>query len=82
MRCPSCGDDDNDGPGPCSCGKTGKVELNDTKPTVRWSIPKLSGDEVGMAQLCVTHMEQLHWDTLSKKQKDLVTRLRLKLERC
>ena len=25
MRCPDCGDDDNDGPGPCSCGKIGKV---------------------------------------------------------
>jgi hypothetical protein len=30
MRCDVCGDNDNDGPGPCTCGKFGKIVERET----------------------------------------------------
>ena len=89
MRCPTCGDDDNDGPGPCSCGKIGKVSLSEAKPKPRMHDLRLTSEEVGMAQFCVAAIDQNMFASrggipkeVFNRKKDLLVRLGIKLRRC
>jgi len=49
---------------------------------VRKYIPRLTGDETGLLQYLVAHAEQTGMFPRKDKRRDLLVRLRLKLQKC